>query len=112
MFNQAAYLTKQSITVSQGVQLQRDLPRGKCWICFLLTGTADVAPCGILNAPWFAFRVGWTALNQTVTDNITYLYKCNVKSDLCCWLAKKKKKRMQFAMNDCYDNLNKCEESD
>lgn len=76
---------------------------------FLLTGTADVAPCGILNAPWFAFRVGWTALNQTVTDNISYLYNCDVKSDLCCWLAKK---LIYFAMNDCYDNLNKSEESD
>jgi len=79
--------------------LQRDVPRGKCWICFLLTGTADVAPCGILNAPWFAFRVG--ALNQTVTDNISYLYDCYVKSDLCCWLAKRKKKRKKKIV--CYE---------
>lgn len=65
------------------------VPRGKCWIWFLLTGTADVAPCGILNAAWFAFRVGWTALNQTVTDNIAYLCNSNVKYYLCCRLAKK-----------------------
>lgn len=82
------HLAKQFVTVTQNIQLQRDMPRGKCWIWFLLTGTADVAPCGILNAAWFAFRVRWTALNQTVTDNIAYLCNSNVKSDLCYRLAK------------------------